>query len=282
MIGMKKDTRALASVSALTSDIDEQTTLRHLLDCAEQCRERSLPTFSAFLTPGEQILARGLPLGEGFHLFGGTAEAERKIAAFLPEYLDESYLTAAMESADGADEDFPICAIRLTRRDKMVAGRTALSHRDYLGSLLGLGIRRETLGDLYVSEDGCDVICVKSMAAFLLENVTGAGRVSLDARQIALSEVVVPEKKVKIIRDTVASLRLDGVASAGFSLSRGKTAEAIAAGKCEVNARLCEKGDREVHEGDIVSIRGLGRMKLTEVGGNSKKGRIIITIERYL
>ena len=80
---MKKDTRALASVSALTSDIDEQTTLRHLLDCAEQCRERSLPTFSAFLTPGEQILARGLPLGEGFHLFGGTAEAERKIAAFL-------------------------------------------------------------------------------------------------------------------------------------------------------------------------------------------------------
>jgi len=208
--------------------------------------------------------------------------AERKIAAFLPEYLDESYLTAAMESADGADEDFPICAIRLTRRDKMVAGRTALSHRDYLGSLLGLGIRRETLGDLYVSEDGCDVICVKSMAAFLLENVTGAGRVSLDARQIALSEVVVPEKKVKVIRDTVASLRLDGVASAGFSLSRGKTAEAIAAGKCEVNARLCEKGDREVHEGDIVSIRGLGRMKLTEVGGNSKKGRIIITIERYL
>ena len=146
---MKKDTRAQASVGALTSDADEQTTLRHLLDCAAQCRERCIPVFSAFLTPGEQALARQLPLGEGFYLFGGTAEAERKIAAFLPEYLDESHLTAALEDPGAsADGDFPLCAVRLSRRDKMVAGRTALSHRDYLGSLLGLGIRRETLGDL--------------------------------------------------------------------------------------------------------------------------------------
>ena len=262
---MKNDSRALASVSALTHDIDEQTMLRHLLDCAGQCRDRCIPVYSSFLTAGEQALAVQLPLGEGFHLFGGFAQAERKIAVFLPDYLDESFLTDAQTVPD-ADPDFPVCAVRLTRRDRAVAGKPDLTHRDYLGSLLGLGIRRETLGDLCVYDGGCDVLCLRSMAAFLRDNVRAVGRVSVDAEVIALCEVVVPEKKVKVIHDTVASLRLDSVALTGFSLSRGKTADAIASGKAEVNACPCEKPDREVREGDIITaINGQTITNLTEL-----------------
>ena len=87
---------------------------------------------------------------------------------------------------------------------------------------------------------------------------------------------------MKVIHDTVNTPRLDAVLSSGFSLSRGKAAEAISAGRVEVNHAPCLKGDKSVAQGDVLTCRGLGKCVVTELGGQSKKGRTILTIERYL
>ena len=109
-----------------------------------------------------------------------------------------------------------------------------------------------------------------------------AGRVRLKTSAMELVDLKPPEVKVKPIRDTVSSLRLDAVAAAGFSLSRGKAADLIASGRFQLNHRECLKPDRPVGSGDVMSCRGLGKCVLKEVGGPSKKGRIMILLERYV
>ena len=111
---------------------------------------------------------------------------------------------------------------------------------------------------------------------------SGAGRTALRLTAIGADALRVPEQKVKEIRDTVATLRLDAVTAAGFSMSRGKAAELIAAGRVQKNYREVTKGDASVAQGDVISARGLGKFEVAEVGGLSKKGRTGILLRRYL
>ena len=161
------------------------------------------------------------------------------------------------------------------------AGDT-LTHRDFLGALMGCGVKRETVGDIYVSEGSCDFLVTREILPYLLQNFLSAGRTKLHVERIALDEIRVPEQKVKAVRDTVPSLRLDGIVSSGSSISRGKAADYIAAGKCELNYAPCMKGDKQTAEGDVITVRGLGKIRLDAVGGNTKKGRICVEITRFL
>lgn len=111
---------------------------------------------------------------------------------------------------------------------------------------------------------------------------TAAGRVRLHTASLPLEDLIPPEEKVKHIRDTVSSLRLDSVLASGFSLSRGKAAEAVTSGKVQVNWTDCQKPDRPVSQGDTLTLRGLGKCVLEEVGNQTKKGRVFITLKRYL
>ena len=196
-------------------------------------------------------------------------EAERRIALFLPDYLD-----AALYAQE---EDYPLCAVRCTYRPE-----DRPTHRDFLGALMGCGIKRETVGDIYVSEGSCDFLVTREILPYLLQNFLSAGRTKLHVEQLPIDQIRVPEQKVKAVRDTVSSLRLDGVVSSGFSISRGKAADYIAAGKCELNYAPCMKGDKQAAEGDVITIRGLGKIRLETIGGSTKKGRIAIEITRFL
>lgn len=100
--------------------------------------------------------------------------------------------------------------------------------------------------------------------------------------RIGLEEIQPPPVQIKTVHDTVSSLRLDAVMATGFAMGRGKAAELIAGGKVELNHRPCLKADRTVGEGDVLTCRGLGKCVVREVGGLSKKGRTILTMERYL
>ena len=157
-----------------------------------------------------------------------------------------------------------------------------LTHRDFLGALMGCGVKRETVGDIYVAEGRCDFLVTREVLPYLLQNFLSAGRTKLHAEQIALTDVSVPEQKTKMVRDTVPSLRLDGVVSSGFSISRGKAADYISAGKCELNYTPCVKGDKQTTEGDVITVRGLGKIRLDTIGSNTKKGRIGVEITRFL
>ena len=257
-------------IEKITSDAEEKLTLARLLDQLERCETRSIPTSTAFLSPQEQMLAENLleRVGGVACMTGGFPAAERKAALFLPDYLDEeSYLLY---------EDYPLTAVRCTYREE-----DRPTHRDFLGSMMGLGIRRDMVGDILVTAGSCDILLRREILPFVLQNYVSAGRVHFKIEEIPLSHLHLPETGTKEIRDTVATLRLDSVVSSGFRISRSKAADLIRAGRVELNWRPCEKADRTCCEGDTITARGLGKCKLTEVGGLSKKGRITIRLERY-
>lgn len=248
---------------------EERTLLAHVLDKREQCLLKNIPTHTDFLSPAELRSAadmlRAAAAAEGWTAVGGYEQAERRILFFLPSWQEEP------------DTESAITALRVHFRPE-----DAPSHRDLLGSLMALGLVRGKLGDILLGEASADVLACAESADYLLREWTSAGRARLRGERISLSELSVPERRVRELRDTVATLRLDAVIASGFSLSRAKAVELIGAGRVQLNYREALKPDAAVKQGDVISARGLGKLELAEVGGLSRKGRTTILIRRYL
>ena len=250
---------------------EERVALARALDQLERAQNRSIPCATQFLSPAQRAALEPLiaAVGHPRHLFcGGYEGAERTICVFLPDWQEAEDWDAAEELA--AVE----CAYPPTGAD--------LTHRDLLGGLMGIGLVRERVGDILVGERAAQIVCLKEAAPIILSQFDQAGRYRLKLREISLAELSPAPAQVKLIHDTVAALRLDAVLASGFSLARGKAAEAVAAGRVSLNHRECLKPDRPVGEGDVLICRGLGKCVLKAVGGQSRKGRVIIEIERYL
>jgi RNA-binding protein YlmH len=147
---------------------------------------------------------------------------------------------------------------------------------------MGAGIGRETVGDICVGKGSCDFFVTAEIAPYILQNFTAAGRTKLHLQQISLSEVSVPDPEIKEIKDTVASVRLDSVISSGFRIGRSLASQYVTAGKAAIDGLPCEKPDKAVAEGAKISVRGLGKIKLVTLGGQTKKGRISVVIHRYV
>ncbi|MBE7003114.1 MAG: hypothetical protein E7425_02355 [Ruminococcaceae bacterium] len=260
------DRKTLLDRAARTAE--ERLLLAHVLDKCEQSRGRNVPTHTEFLSPAEARSAEDLlhaaAIHDGWALIGGYERAERRMLCFLPDWQDEP----------DPEEYLAALRVRFRRED-------ALTHRDLLGSLMALGVERARLGDILVSGDAADVIVCAEIKGHLLREWTGAGRAKLAPAPIALAELAVPEQRIREIRDTVATLRLDAVAATGFSMSRARASELIASGRVQLNHRETVKPDAPVREGDVVSARGFGKFTLAEVGGLSRKGRTAILIQRF-
>lgn len=230
---------------------------------------KNIPANTSFLTLRELDMCRYL-FGEqeGLISFGGYEGAERKMLIYLPEYLDENALY---------EEDAPLVCLRAVFFD----GDTP-SHRDFLGALIGAGIARQTIGDICVGKGQCDFFVSAEIAPYLLQNFTGAGRTKVHLSKIHLQDVSVPEPETKEIRDTVASVRLDSVIASGFRIGRSTAAQYITAGKAAIDGLPCEKPDKAPAEGAKISVRGLGKIRLRAINGQTKKGRISLVIDRYI
>ena len=252
---------------------EERVLLARALDKLELAQNRGVPAHTPFLSPGEQASLAALLAAWGHprHLFwGGYPDAERRVCAFLPDWQEEDGLLS--------DPEGPLAALEA----KFPAG-AALGHRDILGALMGLGITREKVGDILLPGPGaCQVVVLRDALPILLSQWEGAGRWKVSLEAIPLDRLAPKPAQVKTIRDTVATPRLDAVLAAGFSLSRSKAAGYISAGKVAVNHRECLKSDKLVEEGDVLTCRGLGKCVVKEVPGQSKKGRTMLVLERYI
>ena len=255
-------------------DGDERILLARVLDKLELAQNRGVPACTQFLSAGEQASVTDLlnAWGHPRHLFfGGYEDAERRVCAFLPDWQEaEDFLDDPDNPLSAVETDFP--------------GGSSLTHRDILGSLMGLGITREKLGDILLPEPGrCQVVVLKEALSILTSQWEGAGRYKCrEVREIPLSALTPKPAQVKTIRDTVASPRLDAVIASAFSLSRSKASAYIAGGKVAVNHRECLKSDKLVEEGDVLTCRGLGKCVIKEVPGQSRKGRTMLVLERYI
>ena len=258
-----------SNIDKIAHSGEDRLLLAKLWDKISAGIRKNIPANTCFLSPRELEMARylfGQP--EGLYAFGGYPEAERKMLVFLPDYLEESALM---------EEDSPVVCLRCT-----FYLEDSLSHRDFLGALMGAGIGRETVGDICVDKGSCDFFVTAEIAPYILQNFTSAGRTRVHIRQIPLTEASIPAPEVKEIKDTLASLRLDSVISSGFRIGRSLACQYIQTGKAAVDGLPCEKPDKPVAEGMKISVRGLGKIQLAAVGGKTKKDRISVVIHRYV
>ena len=255
-------------ISKIAQENEDRLLLARVYDKYEQMERRNIPTATAFLSPGEQTMVQALlntaGIRDGYQFDGGYDGAERKILVFLPDWAEggEDEITFLRASFHGSD--------------------SKLTHRDILGSLMGMGITRDRVGDILVSPHSADVIVASSLAEFLLRDWDSAGRVRLTVEQIDRGALLIPEVKVTQVQDTVSSMRLDAVVSSAFAMSRSKAAELIAAGRVSLDHTPCVKCDKSVGEGSVISARGYGKAVVRECSRLSKKGRIILVIDRYI
>ncbi|HHV62291.1 MAG TPA: photosystem II S4 domain protein [Firmicutes bacterium] len=246
--------------------------LNIISDKAEAARRDAGVKLTDFLDPHQQALAQAIverTPGAKIRFDGGYARAERKRAAIMPDF----YLTETT--------DFSLAAVEIKPIERG-GGAGVLSHRDFLGAILGLGVKREKIGDLIVLRDRCQAILAREIQEFVLLNLQRVGNAGAEARPIDLDQLEVPAEVVKEIRGTVASMRLDAIASLGFGVSRSKMAEDIKAERVRVNWVTTTSPGRQIKQGDVISIRGRGRVEIKEVLGETKRGRISVVLNRYI
>lgn len=204
--------------------------------------------------------------GVNYRTDGGYPNAERQRVLICPEYINPenvgesglAFLSVA-GSFHGAKP----------------------SHRDFLGSILGLGLKREKIGDILINEEGAHLIVSQEVASFIRANLIRVGRWDVTVNEIGAGGLKLPEEKIKMVNTTVSTLRLDSVSAAGFGMSRSKMAEYIAAERVYLNWQLKTSLSQAVKEGDIISIRGRGRVEVSGIKGTSRGGRIFVELKRF-
>lgn len=236
---------------------------KRFLELARRADEKYYTTFSEFLSAGEEAMLLNLKLDTPFKLYGGYDGAERCIAAF----------------GYGCEEaQFPISVVKIEPVAQKFADK--LSHRDFLGSLMGLGIKREVLGDILIKENIGYLFCLDSIAEFIVDNISKIRHTTVKCEIIGEVPESVQSTAVET-QEIVASERLDVLVAAVYRLSRNAVKEYFTNRKVFVNSVLCENFSFIPKEGDIISVRGMGRFVFNGVSGKTKKGRLVAHLSVY-
>lgn len=243
---------------------DENQALRvRLGELARRAGDRWMPLCSRFLTQEERELARHCAAENGVEVAfdGGWEDAERVQCCFYPQ---------------GEEPAFTGQWLQVDWNPRF----GTVDHRALLGSLMSLGMEREMLGDLVIAPDHAFVRAMPEMAQRLPMELSRAGGTTVKVHLMDQPPVLTPPKGMEL-RDTVASLRLDSVLSSGLRTSRSKAVEWIRQGLVQVNHRATERTDYPLKAGDLLSVRGFGRVRLQEAGAPTRKDRIPIVLEVF-
>lgn len=239
------------------------------LDMINWVKKRKQEKSTDFLEP--PVLAKLIKMVEKerdvqFLSSGGYEGAERQLVVLYPDFLSEDEI------------DVPIGAIEITADFK----KENITHRDVLGSIIALGIKREKVGDILINDNKCQAIIRKDIISYVTHNLTRVGKVNVHTTEIDINQIMPAEKKLKEIEAVVASLRLDSIASVAFSTSRTKMQDFIKSGFVRVNWVEVSDPAYIVKEGDTLSFRGHGRAIFDSIKGTTKKDRIAVSIKKYI
>lgn len=264
---------------------EDQLQYKRFCDLGNMAYQRGFCVYSDFVTIAEQELAYqaletvypDLHAGQlPLYAYGGYEEADRRVLCFMP--------TASSDTP--SDMQFPISCIRIAPANRRFG--EALTHRDYLGTVMGMGLKRDQIGDILVRMEGPEgstaavgyVFCKSNMESLLL----GLERI----RHTTVRTECIPlnqlhwEQKYKDISGSVTTPRLDAVLSVAIRTSRTQGLQLIRDGNIYINGKCCTENAKSLREGDIISVRGHGKYRLYQIGGQSKKGRYHITVQQYI
>lgn len=261
--------------------MDRQKLIAHLVDDNEKCIGLAVTDaaklawktnhvqVTGFYDPHEQKVAKSvLSLIPEVNVltFGGYRQAERSRLVITPQF----YLTEAVKS--------PVRVIEVKGNFDFVK----VTHGDFLGSLLALGIKRNKVGDILCQDDGCQVIVASEVTDYILLNWKKVHQVPVKVLEIDPQQLVVEPERVKEIKTTVASMRLDAIAASGFGLSRTRMAREIRSERVKVNWKTISNPAYDINVGDILSVTGRGRVIVERVTGITKKGRTGLVLQRLI
>ncbi len=244
---------------------DKVKLLSRIEDTVRLCQKQARPKFTAFLTEEEQAeIADFSAYGVNIAYFGGYPDAKRQMFGVFPEWEDADF------------NAFPIKIIYLKKKYKK-----ELTHRDYLGTILSLGIERNKIGDISVSDEGAYVFSDESIADVILMEIEKVANCGIKTEEVSLSEITLPKQEYDDLSVIAASMRLDAVIAAITNLSRSKAASLILGGKVSKNHVLTDNVSANVSEGDTLSVRGYGRYIVFSEGGRTGSGRLHVHIKKF-
>lgn len=249
---------------------DEHRFVEKALEWIERAAEQHTVKLTDFLDPRQAFIIQSLASRRGdvrLKFDGGYPDAERKRAIIAPSYKEVDEMDAGIGLLAVSSED--------SRFAK-------LEHGDFLGSLLGVGIKREKLGDIHIGAAACHCIVASEMLDYVRLHLHQVHRVHVATETLSPHLLQSSAQALEEMHLTVASLRLDGIVSDVYRLSRAKVLAPIKSGRCKVNWKPEEDPSKPLREGDVVSFHGFGRFKLMEVEGETKKGRVRLKIGKFV
>lgn len=252
---------------------DEKLILSKVMDKINFCESRNKIQVTDFLDLGQKQLIYNFlnkQKVKNYKFYGGFEEAERVLAVFYPEKLED-----LMQNIN-FNEYIKVIRITLPNENK---GK--YTHKNYLGALMKLGLKREKIGDIVVDEDGADIIIKEDILKFLITNLSQLTRFQKSKiEEIKLKELrktIIQKEKMTI---TVSSMRIDNIVAELAKCSRNKANELLEQERVFVNYEVITKTTKQIKEGDKITIRGKGRFEIKQVLGNTRKGRIMVEIEK--
>jgi len=246
-----------------------KSVLLKILDKADAVLKKHDIKSTDFLTPKEVKVASDILNGISnikYIATGGYEKAERKIIIIFPDYLEE-YMV-----------EVPINVFEI----KGTSQFDRLDHRDYLGAILGLGLKREKIGDIIVHNNICQVILHRNLKDYILYNLSKVGNVGVKVKELGLEQITPPKIEYKQISGNVASLRLDAILTLGFKVSRSEAQSLISKERVHINWGLVTKPAYEVMENDVISVIGKGRVVAASIEGKTRSERIIIKLHKLI
>ncbi|MBQ8641746.1 MAG: hypothetical protein IJ480_05955 [Clostridia bacterium] len=253
-----------------------------------------------FLTPRERLLVHDSLIRSGWadraFFWGGCRGCERTMAVFPAQWrlsamppapkggyegafdaAREAYFVQLLADMPDLAEEIPLCALQITG-----SGFASLSHRDFMGAILGLGIERSVLGEIVVTEDGALVFTTPDMAVYLQENLRKIGRDTVKIASVMPDPAMEIPRKYETVSVTAATPRIDGVVRALTNLSREDAADLVRAGMVERNYNPVTDVDRQISPGDVLTIRGYGKYRIDRTDEETKRGRRRILCRKYM
>ncbi|MDE6386725.1 MAG: hypothetical protein K2L82_02825 [Lachnospiraceae bacterium] len=242
---------------------------KRLLELAQRSYNNNIYTFTSFLGLSEQQAFYGIQREveyAGYSMEGGSPLCERKMIRFgAPDIL-------------GYEETYPIKCLRVVPQAPKFA--ESLSHRDFLGAIMNLGIERDTVGDIFVEDKEAVVFCLDSIAEYLIENLEQVRRTRVKCMAGGMIEKL-RSPVTEEISLSVPSARIDTVVSKLYNVARSQSLELFRGGRVYVNGRLTENNSYTMKIGDMVTVRGFGRFIYAGEQGQTRKGKIRIGVEVY-
>lgn len=263
-------------LSKITND-EDRFLVAKLLDKIEFVAKRNSVEYTDFLDIRQskmlEKVMKELKLNN-YLLYGGYSEAERNVLVIFPNKLEDVFKQGQF------DYNSIVEVIRIKLPNEL---KGMYSHRDYLGAVIKIGMKREKVGDIITNNNGADLIVLKESAKYILEGLKGLTRFSKsDFEEVKIEELNIAEPKIQRLEIIIPSMRIDSIVSEAIRISRSKASDMIKEERVFINNELITKGAKEAKEGDKVTVRGKGRFKVGNVINTSKKGNLVLEIEKSI